>query len=144
MKPRQVSILRHISALFNREGYRSPNIERIAEHVGISKMTFRRYCASKGVLILAIPRQKRSELMQDLAQVTADKATIQEKPFAVSDYYHRWFVCGAFHGCMFTHALFEYGTSSPATREQYFQFKLLLWQFFHDILLQMLEPESIG
>jgi hypothetical protein len=36
----------------------------------------------------------------------------------VFDYYHRWFTCETFHGCMFTRALFEYGASSPAIREQ--------------------------
>ena len=71
MKPKQADILRHASTLFNREGYQSPSIERIAEHAGISKMTFYRYYADKEALILAILRQKESEFMQDLAQITA-------------------------------------------------------------------------
>ncbi len=79
--------------------------------------------------------------MQDLAQITADKASAREKLFAVFDYYHRWFTCETFHGCMFTRALFEYGASSPAIREQCSRFKSLLWQFFRDILLQVLKPE---
>ncbi|HHP1548673.1 TPA: TetR/AcrR family transcriptional regulator, partial [Klebsiella pneumoniae] len=54
MKPKQADILRHASTLFNREGYQSPSIERIAEHAGISKMTFYRYYADKEALILAI------------------------------------------------------------------------------------------
>lgn len=112
MKPKQADILRHASALFNREGYQSPSIERIAEHAGISKMTFYRYYADKEALILAILKQKESEFMQDLAQITADKASAREKLFAVFDYYHRWFTCDTFHGCMFTRALFEYGASS--------------------------------
>lgn len=129
MKPKQADILRHASALFNREGYQSPSIERIAEHAGISKMTFYRYYADKEALILAILKQKESEFMQDLAQITADKASAREKLFAVFDYYHRWFTCDTFHGCMFTRALFEYGASSPAIREQCSRFKSLLWQF---------------
>ena len=88
MKPKQADILRHASTLFNREGYQSPSIERIAEHAGISKMTFYRYYADKEALILAILRQKESEFMQDLAQITADKASAREKLFAVFDYYH--------------------------------------------------------
>ncbi|MEH8379157.1 hypothetical protein RAH30_25190, partial [Klebsiella pneumoniae] len=43
--------------------------------------------------------------------------------------------------CMFIRALFEYGASSPAIREQCSRFKSLLWQFFRDILLQVLKPE---
>ena len=78
MKPKQADILRHASTLFNREGYQSPSIERIAEHAGISKMTFYRYYADKEALILAILRQKESEFMQDLAQITADKASARE------------------------------------------------------------------
>ena len=73
MKPKRADILRHASTLFNREGYQSPSIERIAEHAGISKMTFYRYYADKEALILAILKQKESEFMQDLAQITADK-----------------------------------------------------------------------
>ena len=137
MKPKQADILRHASTLFNREGYQSPSIERIAEHAGISKMTFYRYYADKEALILAILKQKESEFMQDLAQITADKASAREKLFAVFDYYHRWFTCETFHGCMFTRALFEYGASSPAIREQCSRFKSLL----RDILLQVLKPE---
>lgn len=129
MKPKQADILRHASTLFNREGYQSPSIERIAEHAGISKMTFYRYYADKEALILAILKQKESEFMQDLAQITADKASAREKLFAVFDYYHRWFTCETFHGCMFTRALFEYGASSPAIREQCSRFKSLLWRF---------------
>ena len=113
MKPKQADILRHASALFNREGYQSPSIERIAEHAGISKMTFYRYYADKEALILAILRQKESEFMYDLTQITADKATAREKLFAVFDYYQCWLTCETFHGCMFTRALFEYGASSP-------------------------------
>ena len=126
MKPKQADILRHASTLFNREGYQSPSIERIAEHAGISKMTFYRYYADKEALILAILKQKESEFMQDLAQITADKASAREKLFAVFDYYHRWFTCETFHGCMFTRALFEYGASSPAIREQCSRFKSAL------------------
>lgn len=128
MKPKQADILRHASALFNREGYQSPSIERIAEHAGISKMTFYRYYADKEALILAILRQKESEFMQDLTQITADKATAREKLFAVFDYYQCWLTCETFHGCMFTRALFEYGASSPAIREQCSRFKSRLWQ----------------
>ena len=98
MKPKQADILRHASALFNREGYQSPSIERIAEHAGISKMTFYRYYADKEALILAILRQKESEFMQDLTQITADKATAREKLFAVFDYYQCWLTCETFHG----------------------------------------------
>ena len=141
MKPKQAEIIRQSMSLFNKEGYQSASIDRISENAGISKMTFYRYYADKEALILAILRQKESEFMQDLAQITADKPSAREKLFAVFDYYHRWFTCETFHGCMFTRALFEYGASSPAIREQCSRFKSLLWQFFRDILLQMLKPE---
>jgi hypothetical protein len=50
--------------------------------------------------------------MQDLQEITADKASGREKLFAVFEYYNNWFTCEDFHGCMFTRALFEYGSSS--------------------------------
>jgi AcrR family transcriptional regulator len=139
MKPKQADILRHASALFNREGYQSPSIERIAEHAGISKMTFYRYYADKEALILSSSR-KRANLCRIWRRSPRIKPA-REKLFAVFDYYHRWFTCETFHGCMFTRALFEYGASSPAIREQCSRFKSLLWQFFRDILLQVLKPE---
>ena len=42
---------------------------------------------------------------------------------------------------MFTRALFEYGTSSPAIRTICSQFKSRLYQFFRDILIGLLKPE---
>lgn len=140
MKPKQADILRHASTLFNREGYQSPSIERIAEHAGISKMTFYRYYADKEALILAILKQKESEFMQDLAQITADKASAREAVRRVRLLPSLVYLRNV-HGCMFTRALFEYGASSPAIREQCSRFKSLLWQFFRDILLQVLKPE---
>ncbi len=62
MKPKQADILRHASALFNREGYQSPSIERIAEHAGISKMTFYRYYADKEALIPSYPQAERERI----------------------------------------------------------------------------------
>ena len=38
--------------------------------------------------------------MQDLTQITADKATAREKLFAVFDYYQCWLTCETFHGCI--------------------------------------------
>ncbi len=105
-------------------------------------MTFYRYYADKEALILAILQAEESEFMQDLAQITADKASAREKAVRrVRLLPSLVYLPETFHGCMFTRALFEYGASSPAIREQCSRFKSLLWQFFRDILLQVLKPE---
>ena len=140
-REKQAEIIRQSMSLFNKEGYQSPSIDRISENAGISKMTFYRYYADKEALILAILRQKESEFMQDLTQITADKATAREKLFAVFDYYQCWLTCETFHGCMFTRALFEYGSSSSAVRTVCSQFKSRLYQFFREILITILKPE---
>jgi AcrR family transcriptional regulator len=141
MKPKQAEIIRQSMSLFNKEGYQSPSIDRISENAGISKMTFYRYYADKEALILDILQQKESEFMQALQEITADKPSGREKLFAVFEYYNNWFTCEDFHGCMFTRALFEYGTSSSAIRATCSRFKSRLYQFFRDILTLLLKPE---
>ncbi len=130
MKPKQAEIIRHSMSLFNREGYQSPSIDRISENAGISKMTFYRYYPDKEALILAILQLKEYEFMQDLQNIIADKSSAREKLFAVFEYYNNWFKCEDFHGCMFTRALFEYGTSSLSIRMTCSTFKSRLYQFF--------------
>lgn len=134
---KQADILRHASTLFNREGYQSPSIERIAEHAGISKMTFYRYYADKEALILAILKQKESEFMQDLAQITADKASAGKAVRRVRLLPSLVYLRNVPRLHVYPRAV-EYGASSPAIREQCSRFKSLLWQFFRDILLQVL------
>ena len=141
MKPKQAEIIRHSMSLFNREGYQSPSIDRISENAGISKMTFYRYYPDKEALILAILQLKEYEFMQDLQNIIADKSSAREKLFAVFEYYNNWFKCEDFHGCMFTRALFEYGTSSQSIRMTCSTFKSRLYQFFRDILVSVLKPE---
>lgn len=141
MKPKQAEIIRQSMSLFNKEGYQSPSIDRISENADISKMTFYRYYADKEALILDILQQKESEFMQALQEITADKPSGREKLFAVFEYYNNWFTCEDFHGCMFTRALFEYGTSSSAIRATCSRFKSRLYQFFRDILTLLLKPE---
>ncbi|HHT5346783.1 TPA: TetR/AcrR family transcriptional regulator [Raoultella planticola] len=141
MKPKQAEIIRHSMSLFNREGYQSPSIDRISENAGISKMTFYRYYPDKEALILAILQLKEYEFMQDLQNIIADKSSAREKLFAVFEYYNNWFKCEDFHGCMFTRALFEYGTSSQPIRMTCSTFKSRLYQFFRDMLVSVLKPE---
>jgi AcrR family transcriptional regulator len=116
MKPKQAEIIRQSMTLFNREGYQSPSIDRVSENAGISKMTFYRYYTDKEALILDILQLKEREFMQALLDITADRSSPREKLFAVFEYYNTWFACEDFHGCMFTRALFEYGSSSSAIR----------------------------
>ncbi|UMX88121.1 TetR/AcrR family transcriptional regulator [Klebsiella pneumoniae] len=137
MEAKQADILRHASALFNREGYQSPSIERIAEHAGISKMTFYRYYAKEALILLS---SSRGGWLGSKARITADKASAQEKLFAVFDYYHRWFTCRATHSCMFTRACLNIARHLPAIRAHAPDLSHL-WQFFRDILLQVLKPE---
>ncbi len=141
MKPKQAEIIRQSMTLFNREGYQSPSIDRVSENAGISKMTFYRYYTDKEALILDILQLKEREFMQALLDITADRSSPREKLFAVFEYYNTWFACEDFHGCMFTRALFEYGSSSSAIRTVCSQFKSRLYQFFREILITILKPE---
>jgi len=127
--------------LFNKEGYQSPGIDRIAEVAGVSKMTFYRYFPDKESLIIVILEEKLHQFLRDISQVTERQSSTKEKLFAIFEYYDKWFSGPDFNGCMFTRAMVEFGNSISAIGEINARFKSGLSNLIRDIILSCLKPE---
>ena len=141
MKSRRNDIIEKSMKLFNKEGYQSPSIDRISENAGISKMTFYRYFPDKESLITEILKEKHHQFISAIKSITEKYPTAKEKLFSIFQYYEKWFCCDEFHGCMFTRAVFEYGSSSPSLIEISSIFKSHLCSLIRDVLLMILKPE---
>jgi len=67
--------------------------------------------------------------------------TPHEKITAVFDWHERWFDSSNFHGCLFQHALAEFGKPAHAVFEAVTRQKHDLRQRLRDILAQSLPPD---
>ena len=96
-------------ALFKRVGYHATGIDRIIAEAEVAKMTMYRHFPGKDGLIVAVLqyRARRFEAQLDRLEETA--ATPEQKIKTILDWYERWFERADFHGCLFAHALAEFG-----------------------------------
>jgi hypothetical protein len=67
-----------------------------------------------------------------------------EKIAAIFDWHERWFDSPDFHGCLFQHALAEFGEPTHAVFEAVARQKLDLQQRLRDILAQILTEAHAG
>jgi len=141
MKAKKQDIITSSMRLFNKEGYQSPGVDRIAEVAGVSKMTFYRYFPDKESLIIVILEEKLLQFLTDLGQVVEKRASTREKLFAIFEYYDKWFSGAEFNGCMFTRAVVEFGNTISAVGEINARFKAGLGAMIRNILFSCLKPE---
>ncbi|MXJ81331.1 TetR/AcrR family transcriptional regulator [Klebsiella michiganensis] len=135
MKPRHYDIINSSSALFNREGYLTPSIDRISEAAGISKMTFYRYFHDKESLIKCILEEKHKVFILELKSAVNLHSTVKDKLFSIFNFYQDWFAKENYHGCMFSRAVIELGNSMPSINAIVYKFKSDLYQLIRIILL---------
>jgi len=96
-------------ALFKRVGYHATGIDRIIAESNVAKMTMYRHFPGKDGLIVEV-LQYRAKRFDDQLDRLAEKATTpQQKIGTIFDWYERWFQSADFHGCLFAHALAEFG-----------------------------------
>jgi AcrR family transcriptional regulator len=74
-------------ALFKSAGFHATGIDRIIADADVAKMTMYRHFPSKDGLIVEVLRYRTERF----------------------DWYERWFRSTEFHGCLFAHALAEFG-----------------------------------
>ncbi len=141
MKSKKRDIITASTKLFNKEGYQSPGVDRIAEVAGVSKMTLYRYFPDKEALIAVILEEKSNQFLNDIKEVTAKHAATREKLLAIFEYYNHWFSGADFNGCMFTRAVVEFGSSLPAISKINASFKSEMGAIIRNILLSCLKPE---
>lgn len=96
-------------ALFKREGFHATGIDRIIAEAGVAKMTMYRHFPSKDGLTVEVLAWRAQRFDHQLDQLAELDATPEQKILTIFDWYGRWFQSPDFHGCLFAHALAEFG-----------------------------------
>jgi AcrR family transcriptional regulator len=96
-------------ALFKRVGYHATGIDRIIAESDVAKMTMYRHFPSKDELIVEVLRFRAERFEAQLDRLAQEAATPAQKIETILNWYERWFRRADFHGCLFAHALAEFG-----------------------------------
>ncbi len=96
-------------ALFKRDGFHATGIDRIIAEADIAKMTMYRHFPSKDELIVEVLEHRARRFERQLDQLAQEVATPERKIAKIFDWHERWFSSPDFHGCLFAHALAEFG-----------------------------------
>jgi AcrR family transcriptional regulator len=103
--------------LFKRDGFHATGIDRIIAKAGVAKMTMYRHFPTKDGLIAAVLEQRARRFERRLDRLEQQAATPEAAIAALFDWYGRWFARPDFHGCLFQHALAEYGAPGHPVHE---------------------------
>jgi AcrR family transcriptional regulator len=95
--------------LFSRSGYHATGTDRIIAEANVAKMTMYRNFSSKDVLIVEVLNHRATRFDIQLDDLAKQASTPQQKIETIFDWYERWFGSAHFHGCLFAHALAEFG-----------------------------------
>jgi AcrR family transcriptional regulator len=96
-------------ALFKRGGFHATGIDTIIAEAGVAKMTMYRHFPSKDDLVVAALDWRAQRFERQLGQLAEAGGSPQQKIAKILDWYGRWFRSEGFHGCVFAHAVAEYG-----------------------------------
>lgn len=95
--------------LFKRFGFHATGIDRIIAEAEVAKMTMYRHFPSKDGLIVEVLNWRWERFECQLDRLAEAATTPQQKIATIFDWYERWFDSPDFHGCLFQHALAEFG-----------------------------------
>ncbi|RWB52650.1 TetR/AcrR family transcriptional regulator [Mesorhizobium sp.] len=96
-------------ALFKRDGFHATGIDRIIAEADIAKMTMYRHFPAKDELIVAVLEHRAARFERQLDRLAATAGTAAAKIATILDWHEHWFRDPDFHGCLFAHALAEFG-----------------------------------
>lgn len=130
--------------LFKRDGFHATGIDRIIAEAEVAKMTMYRHFPSKDGLIAEVLSWRAERFKRQLDQLAGAAMTPHEKITAIFDWHERWFDRPDFHGCLFQHALAEFGEPTHAAFEAVARQKDDLQQRLRDILAQSLPEDRAG
>ncbi|TPI39645.1 TetR/AcrR family transcriptional regulator [Mesorhizobium sp. B3-1-9] len=112
-EPTRTDKRRHIVetayGLFKRVGFHATGIDRIIAEAGVAKMTMYRHFPSKDDLMVEVLAYRAGRFNRQLDRLAEQAATPEQKIGTIFDCYGRWFRSADFHGCLFAHALAEFG-----------------------------------
>ena len=107
-------ILETAYGLFKRDGFHATGIDRIIAEADVAKMTMYRHFPSKDGLIVEVLDWRMGRFEHQLDQLAEAGGTPEAKIEKIFDWYGSWFQSPDFHGCLFAHALAEYGDPTHA------------------------------
>ncbi|TGQ66661.1 MAG: TetR/AcrR family transcriptional regulator [Mesorhizobium sp.] len=96
-------------ALFKRAGFHATGIDRIIAEADVAKMTMYRHFPSKDDLIVEVLDYRARRFDRQLDRLAEEGGTPEQKIKKIFDWHERWFRSEDFHGCLFAHALAEFG-----------------------------------
>ncbi|TPN54211.1 MULTISPECIES: TetR/AcrR family transcriptional regulator [unclassified Mesorhizobium] len=96
-------------ALFKRAGFHATGIDRIIAEADVAKMTMYRHFPSKDELIVEVLDYRARRFDRQLDRLALEGITPEQKIARIFDWHGRWFRNPDFHGCLFAHALAEFG-----------------------------------
>jgi AcrR family transcriptional regulator len=124
--------------LFKRDGFHATGIDKIIAEAEVAKMTMYRHFPSKEGLIVEVLDWRAERFKRQLDQLARAAMTPGEKIAAIFDWHERWFDSPDFHGCLFQHALAEFGEPAHPVFEVVARQKCDLQQRLRSILAQSL------
>lgn len=95
--------------LFKRAGFHATGIDRIIAEAGVAKMTMYRHFPNKDGLIVEVLNYRAERFERQLDRLEEQAISPADAIAAIFDWYARWFERPDFHGCLFAHALAEFG-----------------------------------
>lgn len=127
-------------ALFKRDGFHATGIDRIIAEADIAKMTMYRHFPSKDELIVEVLEHRAQRFERQLDRLAQEVATPEQKIGKIFDWHERWFRSPDFHGCLFAHALAEFGDPGHPVFKAVARQKNGLKRRMQSILEEMMPP----
>lgn len=128
--------------LFKRDGFHATGIDRIIAEAEVAKMTMYRHFPSKEALIVEVLDWRAERFKRQLDRLNDAAITPHEKIAAIFDWHERWFDSPEFHGCLFQHALAEFGEPAHPVFKAVMRQKRDLQERMRDILAQPLPSDQ--
>jgi AcrR family transcriptional regulator len=128
-------------ALFKRVGYHATGIDRIIAESNVAKMTMYRNFPSKDGLIVEVLEYRAQRFEAQLDHLAETVATPELKIATILNWYERWFQSSDFHGCLFAHALAEFGDSGHPVFETVAKQKNGFKQRLYHILVETMPSD---
>jgi len=95
--------------LFKRAGFHATGIDRIIAEANVAKMTMYRHFPNKDGLIVEVLEYRARRFDRQLDRLGQEPTSPQRKIETIFGWYKDWFRSPEFHGCLFAHALAEFG-----------------------------------
>lgn len=128
-------------ALFKRFGFHATGIDRIIAEAEVAKMTMYRHFPSKDGLIVEVLDWRWERFERQLDRLTEAATTPERKIASIFDWYERWFDSPDFHGCLFQHALAEFGDPDHPVFAAVARQKTALKRRMHAVLAESMSED---